>query len=272
MLRLPGRTKLILVIMSLGFLFGPGIQHHWQIAHDPYFVPFDAVLIHTRLFQVRPQRANTDDLVEGISFGHRCPRRLYKASLVLGSQFADVRHVQLVMMYVAYALFVAILGRLGWLLGGATLSFAVMALTVTAWIYIGLGFIGGAARMYAYPAMAVIVYALLRDRPKLLALTAILGALLYPIVAIIAGLCLSGWLLLPVYAEQSVVARWSVRRRLVTLGLTGLLTLGCLLPLILGGQAYGRRIVAADIPNYPEAGTDGNYRPSDQQPYQLFSQ
>lgn len=270
MLRPPGWTKLVLVIMSLGFLFGPGIQHHWQVARDPYFVPFDAVLYIPAFFKFDPNEPIPTTLLKEYHLDTMSPP-LYKASLVLGSQFADVRHFQLVMMYLAYALFVAILGRLGWLLGGATLSFAVMALTVTAWIYIGLGFIGGAARMYAYPAMAVIVYALLRDRPKLLALTAILGALLYPIVAIIAGLCLSGWLLLPVYAEQSVVAHWSVRRRLVTLGLTGLITLGCLLPLILGGQAYGRRIVVADIPNYPEASTDGNYRPSDQQPYQLFN-
>ncbi len=35
---------------------------------------------------------------------------------------------------------------------------------------------------------------------------------------------------------------------------------------------YGRRLVAADIVNYPEAGADGNYRPYDQLPYPLFGQ
>ena len=202
MLRLPGWTKLIVVIMSLGFLFGPGIQHHWQIARDPYYVPFDAVLYIPAFFKFDPNEPIPTTLLKEYHLDTVSPP-LYKASLVLGSRFADVRQFQLVMMYLAYALFVAILGRLGWLLGGATLSFAVMALTVTAWIYIGLGFIGGAARMYAYPAMAVIVYALLRDRPKLLALTAILGALLYPIVAIIAGVCLTGWLLLPVMQSRA---------------------------------------------------------------------
>ena len=72
-----------------------------------------------------------------------------------------MRHFQLGMMYLAYAFFIGILGRLGWLLGGATLSFAVMALTITAWIFMGLGFLGATPRMYAYPVIALIVYALI---------------------------------------------------------------------------------------------------------------
>ena len=269
-MHIPAWGKLVLILFSLGFLFGPGIQHHWQIARDPYFVPFDAVLYIPAFFKFDPSDPIPTTLLKEYHLDTMSPP-LYKASLALGARFADVRHFQLAMMYLAYAVFVAILGRLGWLLGGAILSFAVMAFTVTAWIYIGLGFIGGAARMYAFPLMAVILYALLRDRPKLLGLTTILGALLYPIVAIVAGLCLTGWLLLSLYAKHGVVAHWPLRSRLVTLGLTGLITLGCLVPLFLGGHTYGRRIVAADIPDYPEAGSDGNYRPYDQQPYRLLS-
>lgn len=265
-----GAAKLFLVVLALGAMFWPGVQHHWKIAHNPYFVPFDAVLNIPAFFKFDPSDPIPTTLLKEYHLDTMSPP-LYKASLALGARFADVRYFQLAMMYLAYAAFVAILGRLGWLLGGATLSFAVMAFTVTAWIFIGLGFIGGSARMYAYPSMAVILYALLRDRPKLLALTAILGALLYPIVAIIAGLCLSGWLILPLYVNHGVVSHWSLRRRLVTLGFTGLITLSCLVPLLVGSHAYGRRILAADIPNYPEAGSDGNYRPYDQQPYRLFS-
>ena len=44
---------------------------------------------------------------------------LYKGSIWLGGQFADVRHFKLAMLYLAYAVFIAILGRLGWLLGGS---------------------------------------------------------------------------------------------------------------------------------------------------------
>ena len=195
---------------------------------------------------------------------------MYKATLILGAQIADVRHFQLAMMYAAYIFFIAVLGRLGWLLGGAMLSFAVMAFTITAWIYIGLGFLGGAPRMYGYPLMALILYALVCDRPRILGLTAILGALLYPVVALIAGLCLTGWMLLPLYTKQGVVSSWSLQRRLVTLVLAGFLSVAGIVPLLIGSAAYGRRIVTADIADYPEAGTDGNYRPYDQLPYQLF--
>ncbi len=270
-MHIPACGKLLLVLLSLGFLFGPGIQHHWKIARDPYFVPFDAVQYIPAFFKFDANDPVPTTYIKEYFLNAICPP-LYKASLALGARFADVRDVQLVLMYAAYGLFVAVMGRIGWLLGGAALSFAVMALTISAWIFIGLGFIGGAPRMYGYPLIAITLYALVRDRPRLLGLMAILGALLYPIVASIAGICLSGWLILPLFAKQSSVTRWSLRRRLATLAAAGLLTVSCLVPLLLGHGAYGRRLVAADTVNYPEAGADGNYRPYDQLPYPLFGQ
>ncbi|MGZ8529621.1 MAG: hypothetical protein ACXW6J_03180 [Candidatus Binatia bacterium] len=270
-MHIPAWGKLVLVLLSLGFLFGPGIQHHWKIARDPYFVPFDAVQYLPAFFKFDANDPVPTTYIKEYFLNAICPP-LYKASLALGARFADVRDVQLVLMYAAYGLFIAVMGRIGWLLGGAALSFAVMALTISAWIFIGLGFIGGAPRMYGYPLIAITLYALVRDRPRLLGLMAILGALLYPIVASIAGVCLSGWLILPHYAKQSIVSRWSPQRRLATLAAVGLLTVSCLAPLLAGHGAYGRRLVAADTVNYPEAGADGNYRPYDQLPYPLFGQ
>jgi hypothetical protein len=195
---------------------------------------------------------------------------LYKWVTIAGAHFMDVRSFQLEMMYVAYLLFIITIGRIGWLLGGAFLSFAVVALSMTAWIFIGLGFIGGAPRMYAYPLIAFILYALLRDRPYLLAAVTVLGALLYPIVATIGGSCLAGWLLLGRLSQKGTVGRWTWSRRLVTLGLTGFLTIASMLPLIMGSRAYGRRVVESDIVMYPEAGPDGGYLPHDRLPYKLF--
>ena len=188
----------------------------------------------------------------------------------MGAQLGDVRHFQVGMMYLVYAAFVGIMGRLGWVLGGALLSFAVAALTLTAWIFIGLGFIGGAPRMYAYPLISVVLYALLQDRPMMLATTAVLGALLYPVVATIAGLCLASWMILKPLSERGRVSHWRFSRRLAIVTLTGFLTLAGLIPQLLGSKPYGRRIVAADIETYPEAGPEGNYRPYDQLPYKLF--
>ena len=174
------------------------------------------------------------------------------------------------MMYLVYAAFLGIMGRLGWLLGGATLSFAVMALTFTAWIFIGLGFIGGAPRMYAYPLIGLLLFALIRDLPFLLAATVVLGGLLYPIVALIGGCCLAGWLLVRPLHRHGRVSQWSLSRRLAIVTLTGFLTTAALAPLMLGARSYGRRVVDADIASYPEAGPDGNYRSYDQLPYKLF--
>jgi hypothetical protein len=124
--------------------------------------------------------------------------------------------------------------------------------------------------MYGYPLMALILYALILDRPILLAVTVVLGGLLYPIIAVIGGFCLVAWLFLRPLARAGTVARWSFSRRIVTVALTAALSLAALAPLLRGSESYGRRIVDSDIATYPEAGPDGNYRPYDQLPYKLF--
>ena len=261
-------AKLALVVVTLGLLYWPGIQHHWATAQDRYFAPFDAAQYIPAFFKFDPNDPIPTTYAKEYYLNAVCPL-LYKWSIIAGAQFFDVRGFQLGMMYLAYAVFLGTMGRLGWLLGGATLSFAVIALTFTAWIFFGLGFIGAAPRMYAYPLMALILFALIRDRPYLLALAVILGGLLYPIVALIGGCCLAGWLLVSPLCRHGRVSRWRLSRRLALVALTGFLTSAALAPLVLGASSYGRRVVEADISKYPEAGPDGNYRSYDQLPYKL---
>src|SRR5258706_2333856 len=264
-----GWMKIVLVVGSLGVLYWPGIQHYWELTTNPYFVPYDAAQYIPAFFKFDPIDPIPTTYAKEYYLNAICPL-LYKRIIIIGAQFTDVRHFQLGMMFLAYAIFVGTLARLAWELGGAALSFAVVAMALTSWIFIGLGFIGGAPRMYAYPLIAIVLYSLIRDRPGLLALSVVLGGLLYPIVAIIGGLCLAVWMLLKPLSGQGQVSHWSVSRRLVTLGLTGLITISALMPLILGARSYGRRVVESDITTYPEAGPDGNYRVYDQLPYKLF--
>jgi MFS family permease len=268
-LRIPAFAKLVLVILSLGILFSPGIQHHWQLAHDPYFVPFDAVQYIPSYFKYDPKEPIPTTYIKEYYLNVTCPI-LYRWLTRVGAQLTDVRHSQLALTYLLYALFIIILGRIGWVLGGAALSFAVMAFSLEAWIFFGLGFIGGAPRIFAYPLISLILYSLIRDRPNLLAVTVVFGGLLYPIVAMLGGISLAGWLLLKPFAGNSVVSRWSIFRRLATVVVTGLLTLAALLPLMLASKLYGRHVIAGDIATYPEAGSEGNYRPYDRLPFELL--
>jgi len=261
--------KLPLIVIVLGILYWPGIQHHWQIAQDPYFVPFDASQYIPSFFKFDPVDPVPTTYIKEYYLNAVCPL-LYRWLTVLGGQWVDVRHFQLAVTYITYAAFIAVMGRIGWILGGAALSFAVMAMTITAWIFIGLGFIGGAPRMYAFPLLSLALYALIQDRPLLLAFISVLGAFLYPIVSLIAGFCLAGWLLLKPFSRKGVVSTWSISRRVTTVGLTGILAVGALLPIMLQSMPYGRRVVPADIAIYPEAGPDGNYRVYDQLPYKIF--
>jgi hypothetical protein len=262
-------SKVLFVALSLGFLFAPGVQHHWEVAHKPFFVPFDAVQYIPPFFKFDRNESIPTNYIKEYYLDIACPP-LYKMLFSIGARLGDVRRFQLGMMYLAYAGFICILGRLGWLLGGTALSFAVVAFTLTAWIFFSFGFIGGAPRMYAYPMMSLVLYALIRDRPHLLALTVVLGGLLYPIAALIAGLCLASWLLLKPLYRHGVVSRWGQSRQWLTVGLTGVLTIAALAPLLLGNERYGRRITEVDIAIYPEVGPSGNFRSFDRLPYPLF--
>ena len=249
-------VKLGFVIFPLLVLYWPGIQHHWNTAKNPYFVPYDAAQYIPAFFKFEAKDPIPTTYAKEYYLNAVCPV-LYKWTLRVGAQFTDVRHFQLGMMYLAYIVFIAVLGRLGWALGGAALSFAVVALTISAWIFIGLGFIGGAPRMYGYPLMSLIFYALIMDRPNLLAVAVVLGGWLYPIIAVIGGLCLAAWILLRPLSCKGLVARWGLSRRITTVMLVGVLTFAGLVPLMLGSEPYGRRVVDSDIASYPEAGPDG---------------
>ena len=264
----PG-VKLVLVVLSLVALFWPGIQYHWEKAKDPYFAPYDAAQYIPAFFKFDAKEPIPTTYAKEYYLNAVCPV-LYKWSLRFGAQFSDVRHFQLGMMYLSYLVFLGFLGRMAWMLGGAALSFAVVALTISAWIFIGLGFIGGTPRMYGYPLISMILLSLVLDRPNLLAGTVVFGALLYPIIAVIGGLSLACWMLLRPLRIRGLVAQWGLPRRLATVALTAVLSLAALTPLLRGSEPYGRRIVDSDIATYPEAGPDGNYRPYDQLPYKLF--
>jgi hypothetical protein len=263
--------KLILIVFTLAVLFWPGIQHHWQTARDVYFVPADGAQYIPSFFKYDPRDPVSTTYIKEYYLQAVCPP-LYKWVTATAARFADVRNAQLAIMYLVYAIFLAVMGRVGWILGGAMLSFAVLVVTVTGWIFIGLGFLGGAPRMYAYPLISVILYALICDRPLLLAAVSVLGASVYPIVAVIGGVCLTAWLFIKPLAGSGRVSGWSWERRLIVLGITGFSALTLLIPLFFGSAPYGRRIVPADVATYPEAGPDGNYRVYDQLPYRLFGQ
>jgi hypothetical protein len=261
-------AKLLLVILPLLVVFSPGIQHHWRVAHDPYFVPFDAVQYIPAYFKYDPKQPIPTTYIKEYYLNVTCPI-LYRWVTTLGAQLADVRHFQLALTYLLYCLFIIILGRIGWILGGAMLSFAVMAFSIEAWIFFGLGFVGGAPRMFAYPLIALVFYSLIQHRPILLATIVVLGGLLYPIIGMLAGFSLACWLLKPL-AGEGAVSCWSISRRVGILAMTGFLTIAAVLPLVLASKPYGRHIVAADVGTYPEAGPEGNYRPYDRLPFELF--
>src|SRR5262249_12791611 len=104
-------TKLTLVVLSLGVLFWPGIRHHWKIANNPYFVPFDAAHVIPPFFKFDPNDPIPTNYIKEYYLNALSPL-LYKWLIRIGAKLADVRRFQLGMVYLAYAVFICTLGRL----------------------------------------------------------------------------------------------------------------------------------------------------------------
>src|SRR6266550_8867848 len=99
------RVKVILVVVSLGILYWPGIVRHWDISRDPYFAPFDAAQYIPAFFKFDPTDPIPTTYIKEYYLNAVCPL-LYKWSTQIGAQFVDLRHFQIGMMYIAYAVFI----------------------------------------------------------------------------------------------------------------------------------------------------------------------
>ncbi len=264
-----GAIKLLTIGLPLALLAWAGIREYRSAARDPCFVPFDAVQYVPPFFKFDSRDPVPTTYVKEYYLNAVCPC-LYKWLTAAGSRIVDVRKFQVGMTYAAYVVFVAVMGRVAWMLGGAALCLAVLAFVASTWIFMGLGLIGGAPRMYGYPLVALTLYSLAGDRPLVLAALTVLGAMLYPVAAALAAVCLAGWMLLRPFSRLGRAAHMSPARRWALLATTGMLTFAALLPLASGGAAYGRRLNQDDIGTYPEAGPDGGYLYADRLPYRLF--
>lgn len=105
-------------------------------------------------------------------------------------------------------------------------------------------------------------YAIVRKKYLLLAVSACLGALFYPVAGAVLACSLGIMVCLP-SAFCGTVWRYSLAQRALGLLALGLLLVLLVSPMLLGGRSYGQRISIKHQTEFPEAGLGGRYAPSD---------
>jgi hypothetical protein len=190
---------------------------------------------------------------------------LYAVPARLGIDPTRVSHALPHVLWICTVLGV---GAVAHRLGGKLGAFCAMALALGSNVYLGR-IQGGLPRGFGFPIMALALVGLAYARVGWCVLSVLLGALFYPVAGIVSGVSLAALLLLPERTGCSV-SGWPWRRRLLTLGATGLLSVVLLLPSLFGTRRFGEAVRPRDVPEYPEAGQAGRYSSESRAPFPGF--
>lgn len=260
------RRRLIAVCLVAGilaWLHGPVLASHVAFAFDPWHFADDVrVLIHP-LFRVEdasvfPGDPSVEYFLRSLPDGYR----------LLYETFGRVAGVVLLSKLLPYLLLAVTLGCLAFAAGRISGAGAVLGT-----LSLGLGsayllgrMAGGLPRSFALALLSAGVAALVAGRVRGLALLVVIAAGFYPVAALLLGVTLARWLLLP-WQERGDAAAWSLRRRVVTVVVAGLLAGLVLLPSVVRLREYGVAITPALWRAFPEAGPGGRFDAVDRPPF-----
>ena len=195
----------------------------------------------------------------------------YKSLYFLVAQMLDPRIFSKLLTYPVFLFFLVIMARIARRLAGEigmwTCIFLLMSMAET------LGrMTGGLPRAFAFPLISLVLMCLLEKQPRLLAMTVILGSLFYPVSAVIGGISLACWLLLLEKRNRELDEEsWGLRKRIILVGATGILTVACVYPTLNSASKYGSKIGANDVRDFPELAERGRYARKDSYPFLSLS-
>ncbi|MBP7831291.1 MAG: hypothetical protein KA248_15390 [Kiritimatiellae bacterium] len=243
----------LLAAFGLAVLYGPSLLESARLAADRYRFNDDArhwLIPFVR--ETQPGIREDDYLANyrlamtpvGQRWFYRCAGRLL-----------DPAVTSKVLPLAQYVLLMAALAWCAARLGGRACGWATLALALSSHEFL-YRMAGGTARSWAFPLVGWAAFALVADRPRLLAALTVLAAALYPPIALLLGLTLAGTVLM---------SRERRREKAGLLILTFLLAAACLWSS--HTAEYGRRLGPADVAAYPELGPGGRYGFEDRPPF-----
>lgn len=165
----------------------------------------------------------------------------YKATYFIASQFVHPRIISKVLPYILLFLTLVVSTMSSYKLAGAFAGYATLALGLSGSEYILDFTAGGLPRSFMFLPLSIAMYALITKRPFWLVIVTIVSAAFYPPVAIISGVALALYLLLPPKIG-GMGTSWSTKHKLFIIGITALFSLVILSQNLVSQAAYGTRI------------------------------
>jgi len=190
----------------------------------------------------------------------------YRGIYILSACFGGVVALSQALPYLLLAVVVIATGAAAKRLAGNAAA-ATAATLILGHQYFLQRMAGGLPRGFAFPVIAILLWSLASGNALALSVLTCLAAGFYPVVSVIAGSCLVGWLLLLPAHWRGQASSWSVRRRLLTIAATFTSAVMVLAPQSLSMTKYGVIISVTRLFDYPEIGPGGRYTPEDRAPF-----
>lgn len=185
-----------------------------------------------------------------------CHPVAYRALFMAWSHVADPRLLGKLLPYATFVVLIAAVwaasARLGGMFTGAFSAGFVMFSSN----FIGRA-MGGFPRAFGYPMLALMLWALVAGRVRLLIALAVAATAFYPIVAVPVGLALALWLVCYPARLRGEAEHWRLPVRLAVVAGAAALVFLAELPSERAMRAFGKEIKPTEWTKYPEAGPAG---------------
>jgi hypothetical protein len=265
--RLKGWWPWVLVVGSLGLVYGRSLSAHITRGFDPRIFSDDARQQIYPFFRYTDSSLFPNDYIADYYLD--CLPLGFRALYTLSAPLIDPAVSNKIVTYLMLLITVVALGVAANRLGGKVAAWGAMALVLGAEFYLHrMG--GGLPRAFGFPILSCALAALSYGRTKWLAALVWLGALFYPVAGVVVGMTTALVLLVLPASDRGDAHDWSLRRRLRFLSIVAGVSIVLLLPTVMTSSKYAPLLTADDLAEYPEVGPGGRYAPNSRAPYASF--
>jgi hypothetical protein len=233
------------------------LWEHIQNSANPYIFTDDVRQQIWPLFKWQDPALFPDDYIASYYLDAYMPRG-YVIFFGAASWVADPQVISKILPYLDYLIVLLAVAVASWKIGKGAACWGSVVL------YLGTGVIlmdmmGGLPRSFGYPIVSISLLGLVLGRPWLLVLATLVGGAFYYVGSVVSGLALAIYLLLFPKRWRGLDDRWTLRRRVLVVALTGLSAMVLVSPGLLAGAPYGSLIGPERYEEFPEAGLGGRY-------------
>lgn len=233
------------------------LWEHIQNSANPYIFTDDVRQQIWPLFKWQDPALFADDYIASYYLDAYMPRG-YVIFFGAVSWVADLEVISKILPYLDYLIVLLAVAVASWKIGKGAACWGSVVL------YLGTGVIlmdmmGGLPRSFGYPIVSISVLGLVLGRPWLLVLATLVGGAFYYVGSVVSGLALAIYLLLFPKRWRGLDDRWTLKRRVLVVALTGVSAIILVSPGLFAGAQYGSLIGPERYEEFPEADLGGRY-------------